>query len=654
MPDDQDIRAPTCLSLEDRGNSPFLFSLEYERRPCPVIDVEALAELAVLPSMQRSMQFILALKKASLNEELASNAIEKIQNPPSHADPIDDPGTCFSISTYLALENASQLAYNHVCQAARTTFSGSPGANDILTFHSVEKLIASYTGVVSVEHDMCRNTCVAFTGPFSQLEACPICNTSRWKEERLQGTHGRSKIAAQTFMTIPIGPQLQALYRNKDSANDMDYLRTRTMEVLQGLQETGNIPVIDDIVMGWDYLGAVLDGDIKQQDIILMVSLDGAQLYDSKELDCWMYIWIVVNLPPDKHYRKLHIRPGGFIPGPNKPKHLDSFLFPDGPGLVYWNGMVGHSGKNGCRMYCGVLSRRKTQKKHYYLALLRPRDRCAAGSDHNDIDVFDLPLGGSTEYANNLNTIVSVCNKTQWDKKKTDTGLTKPPLLLALQPTRCLGIPLCMTTDIMHLAGNISDLLISLWQGTIDHAAADDLERWPWAVLADEEVWRAHGDAVEQAGHYLPTSYDRKPRNIADKINTHYKTWEFQIYIFALAPILLYSVLPTSYWANYCKLVRGFQIMCQSKLTMAQLVDAHTLLCSWEREFELIYYQLLEDHIHFVRPCVHQVVHLVLEAVHKGPPICTAQWTMERTIGNLGEQIRQPSKPYANLSREGV
>ena len=27
---------------------------------------------------------------------------------------------------------------------------------------------------------------------------------------------------------------------------------------------------------------------------------------------------------------------------------------------------------------------------------------------------------------------------------------------------------------------------------------------------------------------------------------------------------------------------------------------------------------------------------------------------MERTIGNLGQQIRQPSKPYANLAQEGV
>ncbi|KIK24141.1 hypothetical protein PISMIDRAFT_82983, partial [Pisolithus microcarpus 441] len=51
------------------------------------------------------------------------------------------------------------------------------------------------------------------------------------------------------------------------------------------------------------------------------------------------------------------------------------FTTADGPGLVYWSGMVGHSGKNGCQMYCGILSRHRTQGKHYYLALLKPCDR---------------------------------------------------------------------------------------------------------------------------------------------------------------------------------------------------------------------------------------------------------------------------------------
>jgi len=642
--------------------------------------------------MRHTMDFIVALKNASLNDPVAhlgTDALQQLRNPPNEITPIEDPGTRFSIAAYLALENTSQVAYNRVCRAARNAFNGSLGADDILSFHNVEKFIASYTGVVSIEHDMCRNTCIAYTGPFAHLDTCPTCGTSRWKEERLQGTHGRSKIPAQTFTTIPIGPQLQALYRNKDSAIDMDYLRQRTEEVLQQIRETGGIPVVDNIAMGWDYLGAVLDGDIKSHDVIVMVSLDGAQLYDSKESDCWIYIWIIVNLPPDKRYRKLHVCPGGFIPGPNKPKNVDSFLFPgihhlaalqaeglpiwnartdsrylsdiylifttaDGPGLVYWNGMVGQSGKNGCRMYCGTISRRKTNGKHYYPALLKPRDRCPRGSDHPDIDVFKLPLGGCGEYAAHLQTIIAAPNQTQWDKRKTETGLTKPPLILALWPSRSLGVPLCMTTDIMHLAGNISDLLISLWRGTLDHAVDDDPADWPWAVLSNEDVWRAHGNAVECAGHFLPSSYDRKPRNIAEKINTQYKTWEFQLYIFGLAPILLYGTLPLVYWRNYCKLVRGFQIMCQSTLTKEELLDAHALLCSWEHEFELVYYKLRESRIHFIRPCVHQVAHLVSEAIHKGPPICYAQWTMERTIGNLGEQIRQPSKPFANLSREGV
>jgi hypothetical protein len=31
------------------------------------------------------------------------------------------------------------------------------------------------------------------------------------------------------------------------------------------------------------------------------------------------------------------------------------FTTTDGPGRVYWDGMVGHSGRHGCRMYCGCL-----------------------------------------------------------------------------------------------------------------------------------------------------------------------------------------------------------------------------------------------------------------------------------------------------------
>ncbi|KAG1853961.1 hypothetical protein F4604DRAFT_1932931 [Suillus subluteus] len=92
--------------------------------------------------------------------------------------------------------------------------------------------------------------------------------------------------------------------------------------------------------------------------------------------------------------------------------------------------------------------------------------------------------------------------------------------------------------------------------------------------------------------------------------------------------------------------------MSQHSLTAEELTDAFILLGTWKREFETLYYQLREDRLHFVPPCTHQTSHLVTETVQKGPPICYAQWTMEHTIGNLGQEIRQPSRPYANLSRQ--
>ena len=341
----------------------------------------------------------------------------------------------------------------------------------------------------------------------------------------------------------------------------MCYLWEKSQELLHDIVATRspNIPLVNDIVMGWDFLGAVLDSDIKEHDILLMVSLDGAQLYKSKESDCWMYIWIIGNLSPDIRYRKLNVLPGSFIPGPKKPKNVDSFLFPgmhhlamiqckglsmwdpfsdsryssyvyllfttaNGPGLVYWDRMVGHSSKNGCHLYCGLPGRQKERTHCYYPALLCPRDRVSKGSNHADINVFSLPPGGFSDYSQNLHKIVSVANQTQWDKMKMETGLTKPPLILGLNRLHSLGVPLCMMTDIMHLAGNILDLLISLWRADIDVGPSNDKATWDWAIFRDEDLWTSHGKDITAAGSFLPGSYNSKPCNITEKINTQYKT----------------------------------------------------------------------------------------------------------------------------------
>ncbi|KAJ8699158.1 hypothetical protein PTI98_002308 [Pleurotus ostreatus] len=109
----------------------------------------------------------------------------------------------------------------------------------------------------------------------------------------------------------------------------MKYRQQKTAEVIAKLQRTGGeLPKYDDFTSGREYLNAVQSGLIKDNDTVLMYSLDGCQLYRSKTSDCWIFVWIFMDLDGDFPYKKVHVSPGIVIVGPNKPQNLDSFLFP--------------------------------------------------------------------------------------------------------------------------------------------------------------------------------------------------------------------------------------------------------------------------------------------------------------------------------------
>ncbi|KIK79302.1 hypothetical protein PAXRUDRAFT_161626, partial [Paxillus rubicundulus Ve08.2h10] len=54
------------------------------------------------------------------------------------------------------------------------------------------------------------------------------------------------------------------------------------------VQETYN-----DFFNGLDYLEALMAGDIKEEDIVIMFLIDGAQLYHNKASGCWISIWVI-------------------------------------------------------------------------------------------------------------------------------------------------------------------------------------------------------------------------------------------------------------------------------------------------------------------------------------------------------------------------
>jgi hypothetical protein len=661
---------------------PVIDEPQYERYESEATDLDNLFEVARLSDFRTSIEFINALRDATLDGEhsnLSPSAVQRIRDPASKEfDFNEDPDLRLGLDIFMSNINSSNDAYHSTREAIKRRHP----EDNIPSHDQIKRRVEEITGVGSISHPMCKNSCIAFTGPFSKLDRCPRCGTTKLCPE--------TKKPHQEFATIPIAPVLQALWRNPESAKRLSYRQRKTQEIITELQEnSGNLSNYEDFLHGSDYLENVKNGNIQDSDMVLMFSLDGAQLYAHKASDCWIYIWVLFDLSPDERYKKKHVLPGGFIPGPNKPKNMDSFLFPglyhlaavqneglpvwdasssrlfhsrlflalntaDGPGMAYLNGLVGHHGKFGCRLYCIVPGRHKPNGPHYYPALLKPLDFVMPGCDHDDIPHDSLPQTSPQLYFLNLRHVLDSPNETQYKKRRLETGISKPSIFLGIQPARILGIPGCFGSDIMHLGSfNLSDLLLSLWRGVLDHDKDDPPSEWPWAVLVGD-TWILHGQHVSAATPYLPGSFDRPPRNIAEKINSGYKAWEYLLYLYGLAPALLYGILPNPFYIHFCRLVRAMRIIHQHKIKREDIIMAHTLLVSFAHEFELLYYQRRVDRIHFVRQSIHALVHLAPEVFRIGPPICSSQWTMERTIGNLGQEIRQPSNPYANLSQRGL
>lgn len=196
-----------------------------------------------------------------------------LRNPPNSPLIIDDPDLLLGIQLFFNMsESAAQDVYTKTLVAIQTRHPDS----QLPSFDKIKRQVESLSGITPIIHDMCINSCLAFTGPFQRLQVCPDCHEPRYKEGTL--------VARQTFCTLPVGPQIQALYRHEGSAKEMKYRRNKTDNLLAG----PGLSVYNDYITGQEYLKAVQEGRILPTDTVLMYSLDGAQLYRNKTSDFWI------------------------------------------------------------------------------------------------------------------------------------------------------------------------------------------------------------------------------------------------------------------------------------------------------------------------------------------------------------------------------
>ena len=647
------------------------------------------ANLSHIESIKFTQELIEDISMATLeNGCLDDNIVHHLRNPCNELASISDPDIRLSLDLFLAVTNASEETY---CACRDAILRRYPDSG-VLSYYAVKKLVAEMTGVVAVYDDMCINSCHAFTGPFARLESCSVCGEARYDaaEAALTGKN----VARQQFCTILLGPQLQALRRSHSGAMDMHYLDQKMKQVeemLDNLQvEDGGDIIYDDIFSGSEIQDLAERIKITGNDTVVSLSLDGAQLYQNKKSDTWISIWIINNFSPSQRYQKRRVLPGTIIPGPNKPKITDSYIYRglhhlsalqrenDGAGLRMWDaatsgiiesriilalstadavgiteldGRVGHHGARGCRLGCQMKGRHKPHTGHYYAVHLRPNNYTVRDCNHHDIDIRNLLSPSSVDYQQDLLKVVSSRDQNHYEKNRKETGISKPSILSGLVSDLMVPVPRCFPLDLMHLIFiNLGELLIPLWRGTMKCDVTDSPLSWEWATLTGD-TWLAHGKLVADATPFFPSSFHRPPHNPAEKISSGYKATEYFHYLFGLGPGLFRAVLPSIYWKHFCKLVRGVRILVQRRIVGSQLREAHAHLVQFVEAFENLYYQRRVDCIHFCRPCVHSLLHAAPEVTRVGPGAYTTQFTMERTIGNLGQEIRQPSNPFGNLAR---
>jgi hypothetical protein len=199
-----------------------------QETPLPHVDLDELSDLAKLKDIKIVMEFIRALEGATLegtHSHLDDDTLEHLRNPPRGApEGLNNPDLCLGLDLFLSTINTAQKTY---VSAHNAILRHHPDDN-ILSYKQMKQHIAEITGVVLIVHNMCKNSCLAYTGPFAELPSCPECG-ELWYDS--------SGAVKQEFHTMPLGPQLQALYRDSQNAQNIPYWHRHTEEIIRELHQ---------------------------------------------------------------------------------------------------------------------------------------------------------------------------------------------------------------------------------------------------------------------------------------------------------------------------------------------------------------------------------------------------------------------------------
>jgi hypothetical protein len=374
----------------------------------------------------------------------------------------------------------------------------------VLDPRAVRRRVCNMTGLREVRYDCCPKSCMSYA-MYPGLDRClePDCQHPRWKDIKQKVPYAQHSYIPVTQRLLhwwgnAVHAKLMLDYRNgfnekhNASGEQLDFW---TGALCKQFQDRGLFTHETDLAFVLSSDGVKV-GSASFSTSVLTVCNCSCQVFKSRRaFYIWPLILVCMNLPPHERFKRQNVLVVGFVPGPNNPKNLDSFMYPLieeflalERGIKAWNGyreksfilhahiavvtgdMPGRSklqGFKGSRAlrYCPYCYAKAVHSgRTTYCPLHMPCDAPSNSdaAERADYNVLDLPLRGDMDTRQAAEQIVTLGS----DELGKKYGINHLAILGHLSS---IDLVRSFPPDSMHLFWeNVLPDLVKHWRGKFD------------------------------------------------------------------------------------------------------------------------------------------------------------------------------------------
>jgi hypothetical protein len=227
-------------------------------------------------------------------------------------------------------------SYYRISNSAFTSFlkilcSAFPESNCLPKSYDEAKKMLRQLGLGYVSIHVCPNNCVLFRKAYAELDACPVCKASRWKDPV------KKEIPEKVLRHFPLVPRLQRIFANKKTAQEAKWHGSQRKSKDKEMSHPADGEAWKEFDKSWPEFAK------DERNLRLGLATDGFNPFGNmrSSYSMWPIFVIPYNFPPWACMEESNFMMALLIPGPRSPgKHFDVFLEPLVEDLLtLWSGV---------------------------------------------------------------------------------------------------------------------------------------------------------------------------------------------------------------------------------------------------------------------------------------------------------------------------